>query len=85
MTTTGMEHHLELATGIGEGKAMMKYTSPTTPETRKGSNVALLMSCPARISSTMPTTDTMDVFFTSCTRNPMVGGTATRTACGRMT
>ena len=29
--------------------------------------------------------DTIEVFLTSCTRNPTVGGNAIRTACGRMT
>ena len=27
----------------------------------------------------------MEVFFTNCTRNPTVGGSAIRSACGRMT
>ena len=42
----------------------------------KGSKIELLMICPARASSTKPTTEASEVFLTICTMKPTVGGVA---------
>ena len=64
--------------GIAEVLLNLGYTI-------SGWNVTLTISCPARVSSTKPMIDAIDVPLTSCTRKPIVGGTAMRNACGRMT
>ena len=49
----------------------------------KGSKVELLTIWPARASSTKPTTEASDVFFTICTMKPTVGGMTDRGADAR--
>jgi hypothetical protein len=45
----------------------------TVPKTLKGEKVALFTRLPARASSITPTTETIEVFLTSCTMKPTVG------------
>ena len=67
-----------------KGQHSRKYSRPTMPKTISGLKVWFDTIWPARVSSIKPTMAASEVPFSSCTRKPMVAGSDSRNAWGRM-
>src|SRR5471032_2269262 len=67
------------------GYDMTKYSASTAPYTSHEEKPLLVSTLPAEVNSITPICEASAVSLMNITKNPKVGGTTTRHACGTIT